>query len=206
MPTDRSTFFEEAFASQRIMLILRGHSPDETVRRAEQAWDLGIEIVEVPVETPNALPSLYAALDMARKRGKVLGAGTVFTTEQLDAVAEVRVDFTVAPGFDPAIAKRSLDLGLPHLPGVSSATEIQRALSEGFRWVKAFPASVLGEEWFRAMRGPFPSLRIVATGGVDADNAAGFIEAGADVVSLGSSLPKPEQLRRTVEILNAIRR
>jgi 2-dehydro-3-deoxyphosphogluconate aldolase/(4S)-4-hydroxy-2-oxoglutarate aldolase len=205
MSDAQTTYFDEAFASQRIMAILRGYSPEETVRRVDQAWDLGIEVVEVPVESPKAMPSLLAALDLARARGRTIGAGTICTIEQLETVAEAGVAFTVAPGLDLDVTERSKQLGLPHLPGVSSASEIQRAQAHGHRWIKAFPASVLGVDWFKAMRGPFPELRIVATGGMAVENASEFLDAGADVVALGSSLSQAGQLGRIGALLNGER-
>jgi 2-dehydro-3-deoxyphosphogluconate aldolase/(4S)-4-hydroxy-2-oxoglutarate aldolase len=83
---------------------------------------------------------------------------------------------------------------MPHLPGVATASEIQRALAAGFVWLKAFPATALGPAWFRAMRGPFPTVRLVATGGIDAHNAQEYLSAGALVVAVGSALSDPAQV------------
>ncbi|MFJ3343666.1 bifunctional 4-hydroxy-2-oxoglutarate aldolase/2-dehydro-3-deoxy-phosphogluconate aldolase [Streptomyces diastaticus] len=94
-----------------------------------------------------------------------------------------------------------LQAGLPHLPGVSTPTEVGRARRRGLHWVKAFPASSLGPSWIRAVRAPFPRLRVVATGGLDLRNASAFLEAGARVVALGSALGDPAQLDRLVGLL-----
>ena len=82
---------------------------------------------------------------------------------------------------------RRISLGLDHLPGVATATEIQRALALGLRWQKAFPATVLGPEWFAAMRAPFPMARFVATGGITTNNARSYLDAGAAAISLGTA-------------------
>jgi len=78
---------------------------------------------------------------------------------------------------------------------------VQAAMHLGLTWLKAFPASVLGTPWFRAMAGPFPDARFVATGGMDATNAGSFLEAGARVVAVGSALEDPAQLPRLAELL-----
>lgn len=78
------------------------------------------------------------------------------------------------------------ELGMPHLAGVGSATEVQQASQAGLYWLKAFPARELGASWISAMKGPFPSVRCVATGGIDGENAKEFLEAGAAAVSLGA--------------------
>jgi 2-dehydro-3-deoxyphosphogluconate aldolase / (4S)-4-hydroxy-2-oxoglutarate aldolase len=196
-----SDFFDTLFAGQRALAILRGFTPAETVARAEQAWRLGITALEVPVEVPEQLPSLAAAVAAGREHGHLVGAGTVYTAEQVAAVREAGAAFTVAPGYDADIAARCRAAGMPHLPGVATPSEIQAALRGGHRWVKVFPASALGTDFIRALRGPFPRLNIVATGGIDAGNAADFLRAGADVVALGSALADPGQLDRVAALL-----
>lgn len=183
-----TAWFDEVFAEQRVMVILRGQSPERTVELCTRAWDLGITQVEVPVQSPDALPSLRAALAAARERGLGVGAGTVTTVPVLEQVVAAGVTFTVAPGLDDDVVRRSTELGVPHLPGVATPSEIQRARRLGLRWLKAFPASVLGAPWFAAVRAPFPDVRLVATGGVSVDNVRDFLDAGARVVSLGSAI------------------
>lgn len=194
------SFFDELFTErQRIMAILRGMDPERTVRVAERAWELGIDAVEVPIETPQAEPSLRAAVRAGD--GRPVGAGTVVTTEQVRTAAEIGAAFTVAPGLDADVVRASDDLQLPHLPGVSSPSEIQHANRLGLRWVKVFPASALGTGWFAAMRGPFPGVEFVATGGMNARNAPEYLSAGASVVAVGSALEDPEQLPALAELV-----
>ena len=137
------------------------------------------------------MPSLRAAVAAGRERGLPVGAGTVISLEQVREVAATGAAFTVARGFDPAVATASAGLGLPHLPGVATPGEIQAALRHGLTWLKAFPASVLGTAWFTAMRGPFPQIKLVATGGLDARTAPDYLTAGARVVAVGSALADP---------------
>lgn len=107
----------------------------------------------------------------------------------------------VAPGFDAQVMAASEAAGLPHLPGVATPSDIQGVLKAGGHWVKAFPATALGTEWFRAMRGPFPDVRIVATGGMDDHNAREYLGAGARMVAVGSALADPEQIPLLAELL-----
>ena len=188
------TSFDELFGDHRVMTILRGLSPDETVDVANRAWDAGIELLEVPIGTPEQVPSLAAAVKAGAERGKLVGAGTVVTPEQARVAAEVGARYTVAPGLDLTVLAASLAAGLPHLPGVATATEVHRARRAGCAWVKAFPAAALGPAWFSAIRGPFPDLRYVATGGITAETAGQFLAAGAQVVAVGGALSDPAQL------------
>jgi 2-dehydro-3-deoxyphosphogluconate aldolase/(4S)-4-hydroxy-2-oxoglutarate aldolase len=193
--------FDEIFGTQRVMAILRGMPERDTVELATRAWDLGIDLVEVPVQTPDALPSLRAAVAAGTERGRTVGAGTVITLEQVRAVAAAGVAFTVAPGLDPAVLAASTAAGLPHLPGVATPSEIQLALRHGLEWLKAFPATVLGPGWFKAMAGPFPQVNLVATGGLDAHAAPSFLDAGARVVAVGSALADPVQIDLLAELI-----
>jgi Entner-Doudoroff aldolase len=113
----------------------------------------------------------------------------------VDIALQLGAVFTVSPGFDEEVAAYSLENGLPHLPGVATATEIQAALRQGFGWLKAFPAAELGPAWFRAMCGPFPRVRFVATGGITPDSFQTYLDAGAAAVSFGSAV---ESLSREV--------
>jgi 2-dehydro-3-deoxyphosphogluconate aldolase/(4S)-4-hydroxy-2-oxoglutarate aldolase len=180
--------FEELFGGHRVMTILRGQPAAETVALAQRAWDAGVELLEVPIGAPEQVASLAAAVAAGAERGKLVGAGTVITGEQVRVAAQAGARYTVAPGLDPAVLAASLAAGMPHLPGVATATEVQHAHRAGCRWVKAFPAVALGTAWFRAIRGPFPDLCYVATGGLTVATAPEYLDAGARVVALGAAL------------------
>lgn len=196
-----SDSFDSAFDSMfgegpPVMAILRGYSIAKTVELARVAWSVGISSVEVPIQNERAMDALAAVVNAASAEGYPVGAGTVVSRELVSRAKQLGASFTVAPGLDPDVARASHDADLPHLPGVASGTDLQRAAALGLTWVKGFPASVLGTEWFRAMRGPFPQMRIVATGGMSATNASDFLEAGADVIAVGSALEDERQLAR----------
>ncbi|MFI6078486.1 bifunctional 4-hydroxy-2-oxoglutarate aldolase/2-dehydro-3-deoxy-phosphogluconate aldolase [Actinoplanes sp. NPDC051343] len=185
--------FDEIFTGQRVMAILRGLPADETVAVAGKLWDAGVTVLEVPIGSPDAVPALKAAVDAARERGLRVGAGTVITADQVRAAAEVGAQYTVAPGFDPLVLAASLATGMPHLPGVGTATEVQKAWLAGCRWLKAFPAAALGPAWISGLKGPFPDVNFVATGGLKVADAPTYLAAGARVVALGAALADPRQ-------------
>ena len=187
-------YFTALFEGQYVMAILRGMNPMTTVTLCEQAWQAGISVAEVTIESAAAEPSLRAAVERGGHLGRPVGAGTVTSRGRVEAALAVGAAFTVAPGFDVEVARASLKVGLPHLPGVTTPTEIQRAVRRGFRWLKLFPAGDLGPGWIKAMLGPFPDVRIVATGGIGAGNAAEFLAAGASVVAVGGNLRQPGAL------------
>ncbi|PPL14551.1 bifunctional 4-hydroxy-2-oxoglutarate aldolase/2-dehydro-3-deoxy-phosphogluconate aldolase [Microterricola pindariensis] len=192
---------ETLLGESPIMAILRNMTPDASVALAHRAWDLGIDLVEVPIQTPDAVPSLEAVIRAGAERGKLVGSGTIVTVEQVEVSKRLGAAFSVAPGLNRNVAEASTRLAVPHLPGVATATEIQDAVGLGFTWVKAFPAAVLGTSWFTTMRGPFPNVRFVATGGMDAGNARAFLAAGVSTVAVGAALADPNQVDLLAEIL-----
>jgi Entner-Doudoroff aldolase len=165
-----------------------------------------VEHVEVPIQTPYAVPSLVAVAGAAKERGKAVGAGTVTTVDQLDAAADAASSFTVSPGLDPHIVRESIIRGIPHVPGVATASDILRARLLGLTWLKAFPASVLGPQWISAMRGPFPEVSFIATGGMTADNSRQYFDAGVSVVGLSSAFASADKATVVRDLIAASRK
>jgi 2-dehydro-3-deoxyphosphogluconate aldolase / (4S)-4-hydroxy-2-oxoglutarate aldolase len=197
--SDPDRWFDQAFEAQRVMGILRGHGP-QTVTLAAAAWSVGIEFVEVTIQSEGDLDALVETVAAGQAQGRVVGAGTVTSVKLVAAAATAGAAFTVSPGLDLDVVRASLDAGLPSLPGVATASEIQRALDFGLHWMKAFPATALGPEWLAAMTAPFPHVQFVATGGITPANAAKFLDAGARVVAIGSALADPIHLNRLGEL------
>jgi 2-dehydro-3-deoxyphosphogluconate aldolase / (4S)-4-hydroxy-2-oxoglutarate aldolase len=190
----------ELFDDQRVMVILRGFSPEKSLELAHRAWDLGIGLVEVPVQSERGFAALAAVVEAGREHGRPVGAGTVLTPEQMKRVAASGATFAVSPGLDLALVDSAAEYDLAYLPGVGTATEVQLAVRTGLTHLKGFPASALGPGWFRAMRGPFPDVAFVATGGIDADNAPAFLRAGVSTVAVGSAIEDASQLPRLAEL------
>lgn len=201
MTTISNAQLEEMFEGQRLMAILRGFGAEKSVALAQQAWQLGIDCVEVPIQSHADLDALRAVVAAGEAIGKPVGAGTVVSLDHVRQARTAGAAFTVSPGFDAAVSRASFEAGMPPLPGVASASEVQAAMKDGLTWLKAFPAALLGPRWFGMMAGPFPGARFVATGGMDASNAEEFLSGGAQVVAVGSALGDPEQLPRLAAIL-----
>ena len=186
--TELDKLLDDLLEPVRVMLILRALDPDTTVARAEEAWAAGVRLIEVTIGTPAGVPSLAAAVAAGRSRGYPIAAGTVRTPDAARAAAAAGAALSVAPGFDPDVLAASRAVGLPHVPGVATPTEVHRATALDCRWLKAFPAVSLGPAWFGAIHGPFPDARFVATGGITPETAGSFLDAGAAAVGVGSAV------------------
>ena len=189
-------WFTEALASHHVMGILRGYSVARTLSLAARAWDFGARLVEVPIQSEEAVNTLAVLAARPRPADCWVGAGTVLTVPHVERAKDAGARFVVSPGLDPAVVASAVELGLAVLPGVATASEIQHALGLEMTWMKAFPAGALGPEWFNAMRGPFPDVAFVATGGITADNAAEYLVAGARTLGVGSMFGDEQQLSR----------
>lgn len=189
LPTPWTEFFGHHLQEVPIIAILRGMEPDAAVEFACAAWDAGVRLVEVTLERQGAAESLQAVVEAA-PHGTPVGAGTVTTPQRLELALQRGAAFAIAPGLDAATVECAQQHNVPFLPGIATPSEAGHALRLGITTVKAFPAAGLGTHWIAAMADPFPELRVIATGGVNAANAATFLAAGAVGVGLGSSLRK----------------
>lgn len=160
---------------------------DDAARARDLALTLrdnGIGCAEFTLRTPAGLDALEAA---ATVEGFLAGAGTVLTTAQADAAAAAGAAFAVSPGYDPAVSARVRERGVAMVPGIATATELQRALADGFDHVKVFPAGALGgAAVLDALHGPFPDVRFLPSGGVDAANLGAYLSRAHVFAASGS--------------------
>jgi 2-dehydro-3-deoxyphosphogalactonate aldolase len=177
--------------SPPIVAILRGVEPGNVVGIGQTLLDAGICIVEVPLNSPNALQSIER-LATSLRSSALVGAGTVLTTRSVDDIAAAGGKFVVAPNTDTSVIARSLERGLEPMPGALTPTEALTAISAGARHLKVFPAGSVASTHIGALRDVIPSdCRIWAVGGVSAANLPAWIEAGAFGVGIGGSLYRP---------------
>ncbi|SNT64200.1 2-dehydro-3-deoxyphosphogluconate aldolase / (4S)-4-hydroxy-2-oxoglutarate aldolase [Asanoa hainanensis] len=195
------TDFATLLRGKPLMAILRNVPIERAVALAEAVWDSGLGAVEVPIQTPEAVACLRAVASAAAARGALVGAGTVVTVEQVKVAADAGAVFTVAPGLDLDVVAASAAAGLPHLPGVATPSEVHHARKAGCDWLKAFPAGSLGAGWLREVRGPFPDVRFVATGGIGPHNARDFLAAGADALGVGGAVTREGGLADLLAVL-----
>lgn len=144
----------------------------------------GLPVAEVTLRTPDALAALE---QLARYSSLTVGAGTVVTAAQVDQAVDAGATFIVSPGVSAAVIRRGRERGVAVVPGVATATEIMAALDEGVDVVKLFPAHVLGGiPALLALAAPFPQVRFIPTGGVDAGNVVDYLALPAVLAAGGS--------------------
>ncbi|MDX2034968.1 MAG: bifunctional 4-hydroxy-2-oxoglutarate aldolase/2-dehydro-3-deoxy-phosphogluconate aldolase [Blastocatellia bacterium] len=177
----------ERIATGRVIAIIRGDYGDRIEEIAAAILDAGVTALEVTFNSPNVLASIER-LSAALGSRMAIGAGTVLTREDVDAAARAGARFIVSPNMNPDVIRATRERDLVSLPGCFTPTEIVAAIDAGADAAKLFPASALGVEFVRALRGPLPAIRVVPTGGVTPEMAHSYFAAGAWAVGVGSEL------------------
>jgi 2-dehydro-3-deoxyphosphogluconate aldolase/(4S)-4-hydroxy-2-oxoglutarate aldolase len=177
----------EAVGGHRLVVIVRTPDPTASAGIARAAVDGGARVVEITADTPRAA-GVIAELRAELPDDVVLGAGTVTRLEQADELIAAGAGFVVSPYLSAAVIRRAGELGVPAIPGAMTPAEIAACLEAGASMVKLFPAGTLGPGFLRAVRQVLPGLRALPTGGVDADNAGEWLDAGAFAIGVGGAL------------------
>jgi Entner-Doudoroff aldolase len=182
--------FLDLLWKERALAIVRTAVEEVAAFAANAAIRGGFRIVEFTLNTPGALGLIN---EFSQKKDVVVGAGTVLKPEEARAAVAAGARFLASPVLDGLIIREALDLGVTVMPGTFTPTEMWQAYRAGAHVQKLFPA--MGPAHVRSLQGPMPFLRVLPTSGVDADNAVGYLEAGAFAVGFVSSLFPPEDLR-----------
>jgi 2-keto-3-deoxy-6-phosphogluconate aldolase len=176
---------------RHIIAILRGITPDEAVPVCTALVRAGITLIEVPLNSPDAVDSIGRAAKALADRAEI-GAGTVLTPEDVRAVAAAGGTFIVSPDTNPEVIGETVRLGLKSYPGVFSPTDAFTAIRAGATGLKFFPAEVLGAKGIKAMKAVLPpTLPLYAVGGANPDNFHEFFAAGCAGFGLGTYIFRP---------------
>jgi 2-dehydro-3-deoxyphosphogluconate aldolase/(4S)-4-hydroxy-2-oxoglutarate aldolase len=152
--------------------------------------DGGVRAFELTLNEPegDALRSIETVARTAAGLGLELGAGTILSIDAARRAIDAGATFLVMPHLDTDLVAWAAELGIPSFPGAATPTEILAAWRAGAAAVKLFPASSAGPGFVRELRGPFPHIPLLPTGGVTLETAPAFIAAGAVAVGMGGWL------------------
>jgi 2-dehydro-3-deoxyphosphogluconate aldolase/(4S)-4-hydroxy-2-oxoglutarate aldolase len=181
----------EFILASKLIVVLRLSAAAGLDEIAGALWRGGVVAIEVTMTTPGALEAIRR-LSRAKPDGTLVGAGTVLDPEAAVAAVGAGAEFAVSPVTDVGVIDACRRLGTLAVPGALTPTEILAAWHRGADIVKVFPATALGPQYFRDLKGPLPGIRLMPTGGVGPANAKAFIDAGACAVAVGSSLVGPK--------------
>jgi 2-dehydro-3-deoxyphosphogluconate aldolase / (4S)-4-hydroxy-2-oxoglutarate aldolase len=174
-----------------LVAVIRGPSAQLTLQMVEALVAGGVKGIEITYSTPDAEEVVSA---LAQKYGDeiVLGMGTLTDAAQAKAAQIAGAGYLVSPICDPDLVRAMLATGLPTMAGALTPTEVFLAHRLGSDVVKLFPGSLTGPAYVKALKGPFPSIQLMPTGGVSAANVAEWFAAGVIAVGAGSELCPPQ--------------
>jgi 2-dehydro-3-deoxyphosphogluconate aldolase/(4S)-4-hydroxy-2-oxoglutarate aldolase len=177
-----------------IVAILRVPTHDQLASVARALFEGGIDVIEVTFTVPNAL-EILAAVKKELGNRVLLGMGTVLDPESARAALFAGAEFIVSPSLNLDVIRLCHRYDKVVMPGAFTPTEILAAWEAGAEIVKVFPSDCVGPGYLKALRGPFPQIRLMPTGGVNLETLPAFIKAGACAVGVGGSVVEPQAIR-----------
>ncbi|MBX3606402.1 MAG: bifunctional 4-hydroxy-2-oxoglutarate aldolase/2-dehydro-3-deoxy-phosphogluconate aldolase [Piscinibacter sp.] len=147
---------------------------EDAVPMAQALVEGGVKVLEITLRTPVALQCMEAIAKAVP--GAIVGAGTIRNVEDAKAAKDAGCVFGVSPGYTPEVGRACHQIGLPLLPGVSTASEVMMANADGYGFLKLFPATAVGGlNLLKALHGPFPDVAFCPTGGITVETAPQFL-------------------------------
>jgi 2-dehydro-3-deoxyphosphogluconate aldolase / (4S)-4-hydroxy-2-oxoglutarate aldolase len=170
-----------------LLSVLRAPDPAGARRTVDALVEAGVLGIEITYSTPDAA-SVIADIKQSYGDEVLVGAGTLVTHAQVAEAAEAGASYLVSPGLDDEVVASMRATSLPAMAGVLTPTEVMRGVRLGVDVMKLFPGSLGGPSYLRSLRGPFPDVPFMPTGGVSADNVGDWLAAGAIAVGAGGEL------------------
>ena len=183
----------DAVAENKVISIVRLPDKETLIPAVEALYEGGIRLIEITFDrsgkvSAEEICSMISALSAHFDGRMYIGAGTVTHLNEVDLAINAGASFIISPNCDPEIIERSRELGAVSIPAAFTPTEIVSALNHGADYVKLFPADQVSRGYVKAVSAPISDAKLLAVGGVSAENARDFIEMGFYGIGVGSNL------------------
>ena len=181
----------EKLIKSGVVSVVRAESAEDAVKIVEAVVDGGIKSIELTYSVPRAndviadLVATYAGTDV------MIGAGTVLEATSARLAIIAGAQFIVSPTFNKEVAKICNLYQIPYIPGVMTPLEAQTAMEYGSELIKVFPGDIAGAAMIKDLKGPFPYINVMPSGGVNESNVAEWFKVGATAVSAGGGVTAP---------------
>ena len=184
---------KNSIKENKLIAIVRGVEPETCVRIAQALYDGGFRLMEItydqkhPETWENTAQTIGAVAEAFSGR-MYIGAGTVTCPELVELTHKYGGQFIISPDVNEAVIARTCELGMVSIPGALTPTEVTTAHRAGADFVKLFPAGVFGAGYVKAVKAPISHIDLLVVGGVNEDNVASFLKAGAIGAGIGGNL------------------
>lgn len=186
----RSRIINQLIASG-VISVVRATSPEKAIRVVEAVIAGGIKAIELTYSVPRANDVISDLVEKYHETDVVIGAGTVLEATSARLAIVAGAQFIVSPSFNVEVAKICNLYQIPYIPGVLTPREAGEALQYGSEIIKLFPGDIAGAAMIKDLKGPFPYINVMPSGGVSAENVAAWFNAGAVAVSAGGGVTRP---------------
>lgn len=190
----------------KLVPVVRAGSAEEALGMADRLYAGGIDVFEVTTTVPGAVEVIR---DLVSRFGDgvLVGAGTIMDWETAEQCLTAGAKFVVSPHLDLGIVEQCRTYGVLVAPGALTPNEVLQVVRSGADVVKVFPCDAVGGAcYLKALKGPFPGVDLMPTGGVNLETLRGYLEAGAVAVGVGSALVDREMFERGPEGLTELAR
>jgi 2-dehydro-3-deoxyphosphogluconate aldolase/(4S)-4-hydroxy-2-oxoglutarate aldolase len=178
----------DVLSQDRVLCVVRAQQVPDPAGLASTLAGAGIRLVEFTFTIPGVLDVIREA---AQAPDAVIGAGTVLTPKQAEDAIAAGARYLLTPDLRPEVAAVAREAGIPFILGAFTPTEVSRAVELGSAAVKIFPAHIVGPGYVKDLHGPFPDVRLIATGGVNQAVAKDYLDCGALAVGAGTDVVPP---------------
>lgn len=185
----------EILEDNKVIGVIRGFEPENAKKIAEKMVKGGVKTIEITMDSPKA-PEAIEEIDNDFDKAFV-GAGTVLEVDDVREAKKAGAEFAFSPVFDRDVVDSCKEEDLAVVPGCMTPNEIMEACQYGVDAVKVFPASIMGPEFVKKVKGPLSHVPLIPTGGITASNAPEFMDAGAVAVGVGSYLCGQEVIKES---------
>lgn len=185
------SFVKQLGAEQVLAVVRAGSVPNGADLCAALAQG-GIRNIEFTFTTPDVLEHIRTAVEAQYSHGAIVGVGSVLTANQAKAAIDAGAQFLVTPGIRPEVARVAQQAGMPFSLGALTPSEVAQAMDLGSTVIKIFPAKQFGPSYLEDLRGPYPDVKLLPSGGISAANAGDYLRSGAYAVCCGTSVVSPD--------------
>jgi 2-dehydro-3-deoxyphosphogluconate aldolase / (4S)-4-hydroxy-2-oxoglutarate aldolase len=184
----------EKIEYHQLMIAIRTDTPEQAYKAAEACRIGGVKFIEITFSVPQA-DEVIQKLSQ-QKDAAIIGAGTVLTVAEAKKAIRAGARYIVSPIVDEKVIKFTKKEGILSIPGACTPAEIYTAYKVGGDIIKLFPfVEIGGLNFLKVIRGPFPFIRYMLSGGVNLDNITEYVKAGASCILIGSAIIKKELVK-----------
>lgn len=185
----------------RLVAVIRGVTEENTYKTAKACVKGNITNLEIAFTSPHVVTTIKRLCEEYKNNSQVvIGAGTVLDSPSARIAILAGAQFIVSPSYNKNVAELCNLYSIPYIPGCFTPTEVQHALESGANLIKIFPSSISGVKIINELKGPFPQINIMPSGGVTIENLKNWLINGAFAIGIGGKLVGPAKENNYLQV------